>query len=48
MDQFTQFIAENIRFSQEDFAILGLNLLAEIYWNRCRTTHALSHTGPGA
>ena len=27
MDQFTQFIAENIRFSQEDFAILGLNMI---------------------
>ena len=27
MDQFTAFVAENVRFSSEDFAILGLNML---------------------
>jgi betaine lipid synthase len=27
MDQFTTFIGDNVRFSQEDFAILGLNML---------------------
>ena len=27
MDQLTQFLADNVRFSQEDFAILGLNMV---------------------
>ena len=27
MEQFTRFVEENVRFSQEDFAILGLNMV---------------------
>ena len=31
MDQFSAFIAENVRFSSEDFAILGLNMLGCLF-----------------
>ena len=31
MDQFTSFVEENIRFSQEDFAILGLNMVMCVF-----------------
>ena len=31
MDQFTRFVEENIRFSQEDFAILGLNMVGCVF-----------------
>ena len=31
MDQFTAFLADNIRFSTEDFALLGLNMLGCVF-----------------